>query len=292
MKKIYTLLVGLFIFTGINAQIFTENFNNQSSTGGNDGNWSGNIAAGNITGLTDWNLANCSAGNQCIKAGTGSQLGVVTTPQIDVTKGILKFRAGAWNASSEKTTLNISISEGTLNSNTVTLVKGMFQEYEIGFEGATNPTFTFSGYQASNSRFFLDDVEIYGYYDLTLIDNGVSSTETGSKFVLPSGTYNDGRWSFLGWTVENEIDNLQLDEIIFEGQTITLSGNVTLHALYYSELTFNPENISTGVNPTENTKTIIKTDRFNLKGQNDKNGILHKITYNDGSVSVIKILKK
>lgn len=146
--------------------IFSETFDKCSSTGGNDGAWSGDIAKTTLTANnTGWQFANGKAASKCAKLGTGSALGSATTPTLNFTgDATLTFRAGAWNAKNEKTTLNLRISNGklngTLSATTVTLKKGAFSEYTINITGTANPTITFEGYQNSNSRFFLDDVKV------------------------------------------------------------------------------------------------------------------------------------
>ena len=73
----------------------------------------------------------------------------------------LTFKAGAWNGSSENTTLKLSMTGGTLGVATVTLVKGDWKEYEVTITDATpGAQIKFEGQTAKNSRFFLDDVKI------------------------------------------------------------------------------------------------------------------------------------
>ena len=144
--------------------IFSETFDNFAGTGGNDNLWSGS-AAGTDAKTTSadnqgWSFIKGYAADQCVKFGTKSAVGSATTPTLNF-KGdaTLTFRAGAW--SGDKTTLNISISNGTLSQATVTLQNGAFTEYSISITGVTsNPKITFSGKQASKSRFFLDDVTV------------------------------------------------------------------------------------------------------------------------------------
>lgn len=144
--------------------IFSETFKNFAGTGGNDNSWSGS-AAGTDAKTTSadnqgWSFIKGYAADQCVKFGTGSALGKAITPQLNFTgDATLTFRAGAWSGDAK--TLNISITSGTLSQATVTLADGAFTEYSISITGVTsNPKITFSGKQASKSRFFLDDVVV------------------------------------------------------------------------------------------------------------------------------------
>ena len=101
-----------------------------------------------------------NAANACIKIGTGSKQGSATTPNIAVTPGItytLTFNAGAWEG--DQTTLNISATGGNLSQSTVTLNSGSWNNYTLTFTATDEiATITFSGFQASKARFFLDEI--------------------------------------------------------------------------------------------------------------------------------------
>ena len=159
-------------------QVFSENFDSQTGTGGNDGSWSGSVASNNIIGLTDWTLSNAYGADQCIKLGTGSYQGVATTPALNVTGNcVLTFRAGAWKGDNNKLLLSLEGS-GTLSEAEVTLANGIFQEYTIILTGINTDTkVSFKGEKKSNSRFFLDDVNVV-----------LTNTCIGSPFTVSSGT--------------------------------------------------------------------------------------------------------
>ena len=159
-------------------QVFNENFDSQTGTGGNDGSWSGTVASNNIIGLTDWTLSNASGADHCIKLGTRSYQGVATTPALNVAgNGVLTFRAGAWEGDSKKLLLSLEGS-GTLSETEVTLANGIFQEYTIILTGINTDTkVSFKGEKKSNSRFFLDDVNVV-----------LTNTCIGSPFTVSSGT--------------------------------------------------------------------------------------------------------
>ena len=159
-------------------QVFSENFDSQTGTGGNDGSWSGSVASNSIIGLTDWTLSSAYGANQCIKLGTRSYQGVATTPALNVAgNGVLTFRAGAWKGDNNKLLLSLEGS-GTLSETEVTLANGIFQEYTIILTGINTDTkVSFKGEKKSNSRFFLDDVNVV-----------LTNTCVGSPFTVSSGT--------------------------------------------------------------------------------------------------------
>ena len=159
-------------------QVFSENFDSQTGTGGNDGSWSGSVASNSIIGLTDWTLSSAYGANQCIKLGTSSNQGVATTPALNVTGNcVLTFRAGAWEGDNNKLLLSLE-GGGTLSETEVTLTNGIFQEYTIILTGINTDTkVSFKGEKKSDSRFFLDDVNVV-----------LTNTCVGSPFTVSSGT--------------------------------------------------------------------------------------------------------
>ena len=146
--------------------VFYESFDQCVGTGANDNNgWKDNIATGTLLADKEgWDFANGSAAYQCARFGTGSALGSATTPALNFEGGAtLTFKAGAWNASKEKTTLKISIAagNGSLSTTSVEMTKGGWQNYTITITGASIDTkIKFEGYTKNNSRFFLDEVKI------------------------------------------------------------------------------------------------------------------------------------
>ena len=153
----------------ITKTIFYESFNDCDGTGGNDGKWSGSIASNNFAenkvqkaDNQGWEVVKEGAASQCLKLGAGSSKGSATTPAITLSgDATLSFRAAAWNGNSEETTLNISATAGTLSTSSVTMTKGAWTAYTITITGVSESTkITFAGKQASNNRFFLDDVKV------------------------------------------------------------------------------------------------------------------------------------
>lgn len=150
---------------GAGETIFYESFDYTEGTGGNDDKWSGDIAKSEANvDNNGWEGDNVSGAKQCIKLGSGSKKGYVTTPTLSSLNGsaTLSFKAAAWNGSSESTTLVLSIEGGgSLSKTSVTLTKGAWQSYEVTITGGTSSTrITFEGQKASDSRFFLDEVKV------------------------------------------------------------------------------------------------------------------------------------
>ena len=148
-----------------------ESFDKNEDTGGNNGIW--NNISNKPTLIYDnsgWTDKNVSGADNCAIFGTSSAKGTATTPTIDLSgdKYILTFKAGAWNAKDEKTTINVVISNGTLTYNgtssstqTIEMNKGAWTDYTMTIAGATNSTtITFTAKADKNNRFFLDEVKI------------------------------------------------------------------------------------------------------------------------------------
>lgn len=143
--------------------VFYESFDKNDGTGGNDGEWSGSIAASDIQyDVAGWTCENAKGANMCAKFGIGSAKGKATTPALTGLAGdaVLTFKAGAWNID-KNTTLNISITNGTLDKASVNLKKGEFTEYTINITGAdATSKITFEAAADKNNRFFLDEVKV------------------------------------------------------------------------------------------------------------------------------------
>ena len=145
------------------ATIFEETFAQCGGTGGNDDQWSGSIASNELKADNNgWTFSNGSGANACGKFGSGSKKGSATTPALGTAGTLtLSFRAGAWNGSSEGTTLKLSVSEGTISPESVTLTKATFNTFTATISNATADTkITFEAANASSNRFFLDDVVV------------------------------------------------------------------------------------------------------------------------------------
>lgn len=164
MKKLYSLFAAVVVAATVNAQLFNATFDDVDGTGGNDGSWGGQVAGTAVSSYTTggtWALDNAYKGDGCLKLGTSSKKGVLTTPSIAVNgSATLTFKAGAWSGNTEKLNLKVSATGGTLDKAIVALVKGSFTTYTIYITDATDVKITFEAEVAANNRFFIDDIKV------------------------------------------------------------------------------------------------------------------------------------
>ena len=212
--------------------IFEEHFSGCDGTGGNDGEWSGSIATGTLTDgtstdMSGWEFEKGSAASGCAKFGTSNGKGYATTPALG-TSGTLNisFKAGAWNSTDEGTTLNLSVSAGSIDTESVTLTKGEFNTYTATITNATAETkLTFEASKSSKSRFFLDDVVITteGAAAITATFNAYGYVTYCSEYPLNFSTAEDDGYS--AWQI-TAIDGS--NNITFEKVTGTVKGGTGL----------------------------------------------------------------
>ena len=175
--------------------LIAETFDNFNGTGGNDDLWRGVIAIQRIDdfaeiGLPGWYSDNAFKGYQCVKVGTSSVNGSITSPAFAVDgTATLKFRAGAWNAKGDGTTLELYVDNGMITPDMVTMTRGAFSDFEATITATGDVAITF---KAEDGRFFLDDVVVTLSSETTGIvemSDGRSKMEDGS-----AGWYSlDGR---------------------------------------------------------------------------------------------------
>lgn len=147
-----------------NTIVFQETFDKTSGTGGRDGKFSGSIAQGTIKYDNDgWASAvKCGGANQCVKFGTGSDNGVLTTPEISLdgaSYALLTFSAAGWG-DSNKNKLAVTANAGfelSGDNNITELVNEEWEEYSVLIRVTTGTSLqlTFTG-----KRGFLDDVVV------------------------------------------------------------------------------------------------------------------------------------
>lgn len=144
--------------------ILDENFDSVLGSGGNDANWSGSIAGSSMSSLGSWTIVKGFKGFECLKLGTTTQKGELITPFLTGLNGdaVLTFSAGAWNATTEKTTIQLDIiGGGILSASSLLLTKGSFSNYSVSITGGTPLSkIVFKGETSNNSRFFIDSIKI------------------------------------------------------------------------------------------------------------------------------------
>lgn len=219
----------LFSVIGMQAQvIFSEDF---ASMTGNAG-WSGSAAGSTVpnTKLTTWTLVDVFEGAGCIRVGTSSKQGTATTPALQISgdgSATLTFKAGAWDNSTEKTEMTVSISGGgtlsygsatDVNSVSVTIPKASWSpDITVQITGGTTTTkISFIGYQASRARFFLDDVVV-----------SMPTPATPNYWTGAAGTTD---WATAGnWS--NGVAPTSTEDLIFDvnaTQDLVIAGNITV----------------------------------------------------------------
>ena len=203
-----------------NALVFYESFNQNKGTGGNDGIWYNFSGTSNLKNdNSGWAFENGSGARQCVKIGTSSDLGSALSPTIDLSgdKYILTFKAGAW--SGDKTTIDVKVSKGTLSYNgkssstqTITMADAAWTDYTMTIAGATNSTtITFTAKDASNNRFFLDEVKI--------VEAQTPATSTLSLVAVDKDIY------YATFSSSEDVifpSNVEVDAVSVEGSTLNI----------------------------------------------------------------------
>ena len=146
-------------FTG--DYLFYESFNLCDGTGGNDGLWSGAVASADFTPDNDgWAALEGKAygADDCAKFGTSKVVGVVSSPVITVNgTATLTFKAAAWNAKDDGTTLLVETSAGTITPSSFEMRKGAWTDFTATITANGDISLTFTPVK----RFFLDEVLVY-----------------------------------------------------------------------------------------------------------------------------------
>lgn len=166
MKKFYSLLATAVFATVTFAQttVFNETFDDLSGTGGNDNVWTGNVGVSSLGTYTTagWVFTAAGGAAQCIKAGSGSNPGVVTTPSLSNLSGdaILTFRAAGYGTDNTKLTVTITGGGTISGTNNFTLSNSSFSNYSVNIVGGTATTKLKISSASSSKRFFIDDIKV------------------------------------------------------------------------------------------------------------------------------------
>ena len=171
----------------VEGALFYESFDMCGGTGGNDGSWSGNVAnAAFEPGNDGWEAEKAYGGYQCAKFGTSKVDGSATTPTIALNgETTMTFKAGAWNANADGTTLTLTVTGGTVSPDEVTLVKGEWTDYTVTLTGTGSVRITFA---QSKGRFFLDEVLVVDP-NVTAINNVRRTSATDNRYYTLDGRY-------------------------------------------------------------------------------------------------------
>lgn len=182
MKKLYSLLATAAFVTAAFAQttIFNATFDDLSGTGGNDNVWSGNVGVASLGTYTaaGWVFATSGGAAQCVKAGSGSGAGSVTTPELSGLSGnaTLTFRAAGYGSDNTKLTITITGGGTISGTSNFTLVNSAFSDYSVNIVGGTAATKLKISSAGSSKRFFIDDIKV-----VTAGVLAVNETKIGAK---------------------------------------------------------------------------------------------------------------
>lgn len=208
-----------------NVVVFQETFAQTNGSGGCDGQFSGNIAQGNLNyDVEGWNASKCQGAKECLKFGTAGEDGAVTTPTVSFTGtqlAVLTFSAAGWGDANENK-LTVSVSGGTISGDKdITLQNAEWNEYKCVISGASSFTITFTG-----KRGFLDDVVVTHITTVeapTLTDECTfwpNTTETASKSITVTPS--------LGTTVRYTTDGST--PTTTNGTEATMTASFSVHA--------------------------------------------------------------
>lgn len=162
--------------------VFYESFDQSTGKGGTDGLFggsgtgNGSLKADN----TDWVFTKAYGANKCIKIGASGSSGSAITPALNIEgEATLIFQAASWDG--DETTLNVSISTGSLNKTEFKLSDTQLEDFTVTISGADKDSkITFSS-DGGKQRFFLDEVKV-------TVAGEVQIT-TPPTFTPASGTY-------------------------------------------------------------------------------------------------------
>ena len=176
--------------------LFYESFDDCDGAGGNDGLWSGSLAPGGFRTDNDgWSSLKAFGAYQCAKFGTSSLDGSATTPEFAVNgTGTLTFKAGAWDAKNDGTTLMLSVSDGSISPSSFEMEKGNFTDFEATITATGNVKVTFA---SEKGRFFLDEVLVMDSH-ITAIRNVETVINKTPRIYTLDGRYVGNDYQRLG----------------------------------------------------------------------------------------------
>ena len=142
--------------------LFYESFNQCEGKGGNDDQWSGSIASSEFQPDNEgWDAEKSYGAFQCAKFGTSKVAGYATTPAFPVNgTATMTFKAGAWDTTSDVTTLLLSAEGATIEPASVEMERGAFKDFTATISGTGNVKVTFEVQveEKQKGRFFLDEI--------------------------------------------------------------------------------------------------------------------------------------
>lgn len=172
----------------------SHDYEDMGYTGGNDNQFSGNIATGVV--LTDnqnWTDSYAYGAYQCVKVGHSKYAGHVTTPTISCTGDVvLTFRAAPWTGDS---LMNIQVTGGTPDKAVFELKKNKWTDIRVNITDVTSGV-KIKFFSVNKHRFFLDEVTV------------LPPDPDEASIRLTSGTLVD--FGFLGYGYSKQFSNIQV----------------------------------------------------------------------------------
>lgn len=165
-----TLLVALLtggLFSSLQAQqILFEDFSGMTDSTTTD--ISGSLD--NYTQIPGWTGNKVYQSNGAAKIGTSSVKGYITTPPLNLSGNggnfTIRFKARRWTTDQQQMKVFVNETEYLVTG----LVTNVMTEFVVIATGGTSNTLVkFEAFQAANSRFFIDDIEIFHSTDPALI---------------------------------------------------------------------------------------------------------------------------
>ena len=172
----------------------TDDYEDMGYTGGNDNQFSGNIATGVILpDNSDWQSDYAYGAFECAKVGHSKYAGHVTTPTISCTGDVvLTFRAAPWAGDS---LMNIQVTGGTPDKAAFELKKNDWTNIRVNITDVTSGV-KIRFYSINKHRFFLDDVTL------------LPPDPDAASIRLTAGTTVD--FGFLGKSYAKQYANVQI----------------------------------------------------------------------------------
>ncbi|MCT2407587.1 T9SS type A sorting domain-containing protein [Chryseobacterium antibioticum] len=181
MKKFYSLVATAVFAVATFAQttVFNATFDDLDGTGGNDASFTGNIGTKSLNTYTTagWVFGAAGGGAQCIKAGSGSAAGSVTTPALTGLAGnaTLTFRAAGFGTDNTALTVTITGGGSINGTSSFTLTNSAFSTYTVNIIGGTSATKLKFASTAGGRRFFIDDIKLAVQGALAVTDTKTSA---------------------------------------------------------------------------------------------------------------------
>lgn len=247
MKKVISIITILILVVSSYAQtpIFYESFNDISGEGGNDGKWNGSLEE-TVAVLNGWSVTPTSKvfqAKQCIRIGHYGMNKIISlrTPSIKIHgAGVLIFKAAAWNTKAEKEYIKVSIGGADFTSNQIDeegkikLEKGKWNEYYIFFnvwKDIENINIKFETISPYSNRFFLDEVQVYSSFPISISPLGYSTLYSVPAYQLPD--------EITAYKIVKQEENIKLEAlgtqqvpansaVLVKGKTGTYTANLIM----------------------------------------------------------------